>query len=371
MRAIFRIPLGCLAALLSWAAHGQTLDFDGVCPTAPCAIGALYSASGVNFSPNTTQIVPGPTNGLTGPTGAKYLSIAAFPYQITITLARQATSFSMQLSRASTSSGALTVAVTWLKAGVPVATTNVTLASVDIWSTVSAIAAGGFDSIFLAPSGGANATFGIDGLRIGGTCNGFADVMPTDSFCNASEWLANRNVTLGCLPGQYCPASNVNRAQMALFMQRLGEALSPVVLRRTCLHDGTYVPVQYECARDHLAAFPRVAVASYSCGIFGFQSMKVVKGYIVVSTDAGATWSNLGNGGYGTGDAGWETTVSQVAALDLAPGVNYRFAIALEHKSGNAAEFVNGDCSLVVQVHNRNPVSAPFDTPDLAPPPRR
>ena len=58
-------------------------------------------------------------------------------------------------------------------------------------------------------------------------CAGFSDVQDTDAFCTAVEWLRNRNVTLGCGTGVYCPASAVTRASMALFLNRLGTALTP------------------------------------------------------------------------------------------------------------------------------------------------
>lgn len=43
--------------------------------------------------------------------------------------------------------------------------------------------------------------------------------------------MRNANVTVGCGLGEnYCPQLNVNRAQMALFMRRLAEALEPDVI---------------------------------------------------------------------------------------------------------------------------------------------
>ena len=62
-------------------------------------------------------------------------------------------------------------------------------------------------------------------------CDTFTDVLATDSSCPAVQWLKNRQVTLGCTSAtQYCPSNNVTRAQMALFMNRLGKVLSPEIL---------------------------------------------------------------------------------------------------------------------------------------------
>jgi hypothetical protein len=58
-------------------------------------------------------------------------------------------------------------------------------------------------------------------------CGAFTDVFITDSYCPASEWLKNRGVTTGCTATAYCPSNNVTRAQMALFMNRLGTPLTP------------------------------------------------------------------------------------------------------------------------------------------------
>ncbi len=65
----------------------------------------------------------------------------------------------------------------------------------------------------------------------GGTV--FIDVPIADPFCPSITWIAERGVTLGCVDlggGQalYCPADNVNRTQMAAFLNRLGNALFPL-----------------------------------------------------------------------------------------------------------------------------------------------
>ncbi|MEO8976037.1 MAG: hypothetical protein ABI552_09815, partial [Casimicrobiaceae bacterium] len=51
----------------------------------------------------------------------------------------------------------------------------------------------------------------------------FTDVPDVASFCTNTQWLKNRAVTLGCGTGStYCPDETLTRAQMALFMNRLG-----------------------------------------------------------------------------------------------------------------------------------------------------
>src|SRR5512134_1344603 len=95
------------------------------------------------------------------------------------------------------------------------------------------------------------------------TCGGFADVDPASGFCNNIEWIANRSITLGCPPGGvYCPNDFVLRSQMAAFMNRLGTALTPTILRVTDgTFNGTYNPSAVGCVSTPVAVtnYPRQA----------------------------------------------------------------------------------------------------------------
>lgn len=53
-------------------------------------------------------------------------------------------------------------------------------------------------------------------------CAGFNDVDTSDSYCSAVKYLKDRSITLGCTATAYCPDAFVSRAQMALFLERLG-----------------------------------------------------------------------------------------------------------------------------------------------------
>ena len=62
-------------------------------------------------------------------------------------------------------------------------------------------------------------------------CAGFTDVSGTSSFCPNVEWLKNRAITVGCTSATlYCPNDPVTRLSMAIFMNRLGVALTPIEL---------------------------------------------------------------------------------------------------------------------------------------------
>jgi hypothetical protein len=57
----------------------------------------------------------------------------------------------------------------------------------------------------------------------------FQDVTQNDIFCTDAAWAKNANITLGCGDGtNFCPAEDVTRAQMVLFLRRTAEATFPV-----------------------------------------------------------------------------------------------------------------------------------------------
>lgn len=60
-------------------------------------------------------------------------------------------------------------------------------------------------------------------------CAGFSDVFTSSAFCNDVNWLKNRQVTLGCTTTTYCPNDPVIRLQMAAFMNRVGNVITPHV----------------------------------------------------------------------------------------------------------------------------------------------
>jgi hypothetical protein len=46
----------------------------------------------------------------------------------------------------------------------------------------------------------------------------FGDVAPEDAGCPFIHYIAAQGVTAGCGGGNYCPASPLTRAQMAVFL---------------------------------------------------------------------------------------------------------------------------------------------------------
>jgi len=70
---------------------------------------------------------------------------------------------------------------------------------------------------FIPPSG----TVGGSAYQCGaGGTSLFTDVDPTDIACRAVHYLASQNVVSGCGGSQYCPAPDVTRAEMAIFIAK-------------------------------------------------------------------------------------------------------------------------------------------------------
>jgi hypothetical protein len=64
----------------------------------------------------------------------------------------------------------------------------------------------------------------------GQDCAGFTDITVFSPFCTNVQWMKNREITVGCTATTYCPNDAVNRLQMAAFMNRVGNVLTPRVL---------------------------------------------------------------------------------------------------------------------------------------------
>jgi len=219
--------LAALLLLLSLSASAQTLNFDEVCPATSCTSGAAYQGSwGVTFTPAANPIVSAGSNGLTGTNGGKYLSVQTFPYQVVINLPRPATSVSVDVAVSNLVTAGQTITIQALSNGTPVgAPLSHYLVAPNVWVPLSAAVPGGFNGVFLSVTGGgANKTFGVDNVRLGGNCSGFTDVQPGDGFCSAAEWLYNRGITVGCTLGHFCPFKHRHAGADGAVLEPYGRA---------------------------------------------------------------------------------------------------------------------------------------------------
>jgi hypothetical protein len=362
----------CLAALALGAPPlpAQTLDFDEVCGTPPCAAGSAYAASwSIGVSPAALPIVAAGSNGLTGTNGGRYLSVNVFPYQATLMLPRSATFAAVDVARSNLSTAGQTFTLQPLSNGTPVGTAQtITLGNVNQWATVTVTVPCGFNALFLdSGAGGANRTFGVDNVRLAGNCAGFVDIPPTSIFCDATEWLYNRGVTLGCALGQYCPALNVTRAQMALFLQRLGDAVSPVfqVEPQTGFFN-VDLTNPFLCTTTTIPPInaPRTATVLGHVQLLSI-SQQTIKASFIYSTNNGLTRASV-PGSYPTSitinDGLDEHITAFGGPLPLEFGSRYVIAIEVRQTVGSGTTLFR--CNMRADVFPRTSLAAPFDTAD-------
>ncbi|MDH5286932.1 MAG: hypothetical protein OEX23_09905 [Betaproteobacteria bacterium] len=213
-------------------------------------------------------------------------------------------------------------------------------------------------------------------------CVGFGDVLASSPFCPNVEWVKNRGVTLGCGTGaNYCPNDPVTRLQMAIFLNRLGTALTPVDLAPAVSGPvagispaGNPILCQTADFANAATSFPRRAVIN-GAAILSIPTANIdVSARIVYSTDAGTTWTAINNSdqyqilrtGLSPAD---HATLNPFGAVDINVNQSMRFGIRLGQFAGSGT--ITAACTTLVQIWNRNGASTPFDAQGLSTPPSR
>jgi hypothetical protein len=212
-------------------------------------------------------------------------------------------------------------------------------------------------------------------------CAGFTDMDDTSPitgpFCNNVSWIANRNVTLGCTATLYCPQDNVTRLQMAAFMQRLGDALTPTMIAQfgptgaIDLDAGFASPLSHVCRTPAYLVedYPRRAVIQANFSGLSDNPLSAF-GTATYSTDGGTTWNDIVVGaitGYGMRTtataAGQWNYLGLNTFLDLNVGTSYIFAFQLERSaigpSPGTGDFSAGRCNVLVSITSRTGAPGP------------
>ena len=203
------------------------------------------------------------------------------------------------------------------------------------------------------------------------TCVGFTDVDSASSFCKNVEWLKNRKVTSGCTANTYCPTAAVTRAQMAIFMNRLGTALTTQHVAVDQSPGAIVLPASDPvrmCETGALAAadFPRVAAVRGTVTGLGNASSAAWRATLLVSTD-GATWNPLDATLHATAQPGAWSYAAPIAARPIVAGETLRVAIGVRRDdivTGTTGNFADSRCQLVVDIDNVNGSISPFDVAD-------
>jgi hypothetical protein len=202
----------------------------------------------------------------------------------------------------------------------------------------------------------------LTGTIVAGAGTLFDDVDDTAIYRDAVEWLVNRAVTLGCGGNNYCPNNRVTRAQMAMFMQRLGTALSPTfIIRNTSgITDANEVLCQTQS--NYTPDFPQVAYINANFSMRGDGDGADFATRASYSDDSGTTfydappqWS-MG----ATAQANDYDVNPNFGVVELDPGTNYRFGVRVYTFAGTDCPTCSYECSVIVEVLNRNPATSPL-----------
>lgn len=206
-------------------------------------------------------------------------------------------------------------------------------------------------------------------------CGGFTDISaspPGDpELCASVEWMKNRGVTLGCGGGLYCPNNNVLRSEMARFMKRLGDKLTPEFVRKRDTPPApNFTATQNVCATDPIAvaAYPRRAIVRGMLNLFTPNGGMDIEARIVYSTD-GINWqtpATMDGFAYGTlydtFSPAMDITLNPYNAIDMDTVSTYQFAIqAIKKGATGSGTIANVYCENLVQIVNRNTTTPPLD----------
>jgi hypothetical protein len=197
----------------------------------------------------------------------------------------------------------------------------------------------------------------------------FSDVPTSAIYHGAVEWIANRGITTGCATGLYCPDDAVTRAQMALFMWRLGARLTPAdvpVQGSGASLDLDASPVVCQTGSLGLSSYPlRVVVYAHVTAAEGsFSSGMDMRMRAVYSTDDGATWLEAIPPTPVWTRSDPHASLATVSFVDLAPNVAHRFGMRLSRVGTSTT--VDPSlywCDLLVRFINRNPTASPLREP--------
>lgn len=194
-------------------------------------------------------------------------------------------------------------------------------------------------------------------------CAGFDDVQDSSGFCANVEWIRNRGVTLGCSANLYCPDEAVSRLQMAAFMNRLGTALTPIVVRVDATPGALNLdtsPVVCQSEAQSITAFPRRALADATLSGSAPSAVNVVS-HVVYSTDGGANWLPFSAARPVTHvpASGWGA-VSDLGSLDLDVGSSVRFGVRVARQGAGSVDLSGSRCQLRVAIGSRDGSVTPF-----------
>jgi hypothetical protein len=211
-------------------------------------------------------------------------------------------------------------------------------------------------------------------------CVGFGDVLASDTLvCPAVEWVKNRGVTLGCGTGaNYCPNDTVLRSSMALFMQRLGKALSSEVHKDHVTEFMATIPGESPtpplllCAmagNSTVTPYPRQALLNAAVSGLADGNPVAWRAYWIYSTDGGVTFGPIMDGVNPISSPRASSAASQWSgvalsfALDLPANTPLQVRVVVRRDNvltGTTGNFADARCQMTVNIVNANGTTSPL-----------
>jgi hypothetical protein len=191
-------------------------------------------------------------------------------------------------------------------------------------------------------------------------CTPFTDVDQASPFCPSVQWMKDREITFGITPTLYGPAQETTRAQMALFMNRLGNTLTdaPQTLEFPSVNlSGAASEVVCQTADQPAASYARhVKVDAVLMELANGTNEFSVQ--FVASVDAGANWIALAPPvPFGTVNGRW-SNVRVDGDRDVATSEVVRYGLRVARVSGSTGAS-EARCVVRLLTGNRYPSPAP------------
>ena len=200
-------------------------------------------------------------------------------------------------------------------------------------------------------------------------CAGFTDVLDTSGFCKNVEWLKNRAITTGCAsppnpPNSYCPNDSVTRLQMAAFMNRLGDKLTPTQLRVDTAPGAVDLDVNLVVCQTgdfQVADYPRRAYIDAAFNGTAASDVGLAAD-LAMSTDSGANWTNLNTvTNRGSVTANQWGGLADIGFVDLNVGQNVRWGVRMTRGGiAGGADLSDSRCQLRALIYSRTGSATPF-----------
>jgi hypothetical protein len=218
---------------------------------------------------------------------------------------------------------------------------------------------------------------------------GFTDVLASNQFCPEVEWVRNRSITLGCGVGTaYCPNDPVTRLQMAIFLKREGDKLTPTIIEPVPVFNSNVLDLspaqgQVVCATGEFVipadSYPRRAhfhgrVNLYSPTVSGVLISDMVYTETLPGAAISTTWLQVPNTAHFVtlyqGAAfvpAHEVSTYPNGYMNLDVNKSYKFGMRVQRLTGSTTD-ARANCTNFVSIASRSGTARPFDDALYSPP---